>query len=164
MDALDFWKRATKDRSNFFESLFDLLDRSGIRFCVIGGYGVSAYVEPLFSLDLDLVVAGDQLALAASTLGAQFDVTEVPGRLDVSSPGSLLRVHVHTDPRYLDFVSRASRRDILGLQLPVATPEDLVRGLTCSPNRMAILDIQRIVESFPHLREHIPAAILDRFA
>jgi hypothetical protein len=50
-----------KDQSNLLEKLISLLKERGIRYCVIGGQAVNAYVEPLVSLDLDLAVAVNQL-------------------------------------------------------------------------------------------------------
>jgi hypothetical protein len=57
MKALSFWKAVTLDKSNLLEEVFALLQDNGVRFCVIGGQAVNAYVEPLVSLDLDLAVA-----------------------------------------------------------------------------------------------------------
>ncbi len=47
----------TSDRSDFLDSLIGLFQEHGVRYCVIGGQGVNSYVEPLVSLDLDLVIA-----------------------------------------------------------------------------------------------------------
>ena len=38
------------DKADLLEEVFALLRDSGIRFCVIGGQAVNAYVEPLVSL------------------------------------------------------------------------------------------------------------------
>lgn len=57
MQELAFWKAVIVDESNFLEAVIALLAENQIRYCVIGGQGVNAYVEPLVSLDLDLVVA-----------------------------------------------------------------------------------------------------------
>ena len=56
MRAATFWRTVTLDRSNFLEALIGLLEEHRVRFCVIGGQGVNAYVEPLVGLDLDLVI------------------------------------------------------------------------------------------------------------
>jgi hypothetical protein len=61
MKALSFWKTVTMDKADFLEEVLALLRDRGVRFCVIGGQGVNAYVEPLVSLDLDLAVAVDQI-------------------------------------------------------------------------------------------------------
>jgi len=52
MEARTFWKIVTMDHSNLLENLIELLRKHEIRFCVIGGQAVNAYVEPLVSLDL----------------------------------------------------------------------------------------------------------------
>ena len=50
MKALSFWKAVTMDKADLLDQVFALLRESGIRFCVIGGQAVNAYVEPLVSL------------------------------------------------------------------------------------------------------------------
>src|SRR5438046_366059 len=72
MRAAAFWKTVTLDHSNFLQSLVVLLEEHGMRYCVIGGQGVNAYVEPLVSLDLDLVIAVDQLPQAEELLRSHF--------------------------------------------------------------------------------------------
>ncbi len=105
-----------------------VLDNNGIQYCVIGGQAVNAYVEPLVSLDLDLAVAADQLERVEKLLGEQFSLKRFAHSLDVSTPGSDLRVQVQTDPRYAEFVPRAARRSVLGLVVPVARLEDVLSG------------------------------------
>lgn len=61
MQALAYWKIVTMDRTNFLERLIAKLSAYNIRYCVIGGQAVNAYVEPVVSLDLGLVVAVEQL-------------------------------------------------------------------------------------------------------
>ena len=61
MQALTYWKVITMDQSNFLEHLVGLIKEHEIRYCVIGGQAVNAYVDPLVSLDLDLVVIVDQI-------------------------------------------------------------------------------------------------------
>jgi hypothetical protein len=173
MRAVDIWKAVTVDRSNFLQSLIELLDGNGIRFCVIGGQGVNAYVSPLISLHLGLVIAIDQLTLVESLLRTQFEVESFPHSLNISSPGSELRVQIQTDPRYFGFVDRSSRREVLGVSLPVAALSDILQGKIWaaldpsrrpSKRRKDLLDIERILESYPHLRAQVPPDILARFA
>ena len=92
--------------------------------------------------------------------------------MNITAIGSELRVQVRTDPRYFDFVDRASRRDVLGISLPVASVEDILQGKVWSasdPSRPAskrrkdLLDIERILETFPQMRERVPGEILSRF-
>ncbi len=87
MQALAFWKAVAMDQSNFLEGLIGLLGEHKIRYCVIGGQGVNAYAEPLVSLDLDLVVAVDQLEEVERLLGSRFHLERFPYSLNVSEAG-----------------------------------------------------------------------------
>jgi hypothetical protein len=173
MDALTFWKTVTVDKTNLLERLIALLKEHGIRFCVIGGQGVNAYVEPLVSLDLDLVVAVDQMDQVEALLKNEFRLQRFAHSLNVSLAGSDLRVQIQTDPRYAGFVDRAVERDVLGLRLPVASVEDVLQGKVWAaqdPTRRKtkqqkdLLDIARLLEAYPQLRAQVPQDILARLA
>lgn len=171
MQALTFWKTVTMDQANLLERLFALLDQHGIRYCVIGGQAVNAYVEPLVSLDLDLVVSVEQVEAAEGLLARDFTVKSFPHSLNLSLPGSDLRVQIQIDPRYADFVDRATLRPVLGLTLPVASVEDVLRGkvwAALDPARRAskrqkdLADIARLIEAYPQLRSLVPDTLLAR--
>lgn len=171
MQALEFWKTITVDKSNLLERLIALLNEHAIRYCVIGGQAVNAYAEPLVSLDLDLVVAIDQLSQVESLLSNEFRVERFEHSLNVSLAGSDLRVQIQTDPRYASFVERATARQVLGVTLPVANAEDVLRGKVWAaqdPTRRAskrqkdMADIARLLEVYPHLRSQVPADLLAR--
>jgi hypothetical protein len=173
MQALDVWKSAAMDQSNFLEGLIDLLTWNRIRYCVIGGQGVNAYVEPLIGRDFDLVVAVDHLELVESLLRERFRVERFPHSLNVCAEDSDLRVQIQTDPRYFGFPDRATERDVLGLQLPVASVEDVLDDKIWaalseagqpSKRRKDLLDIERLIESFPRLRSQVPAGILEKLS
>lgn len=97
MRALTFWKTVTVDKDNSLEGLINLLEEADIRYCVVGGQAVNAYVEPLVSLDLDLVVALNQLDQAERLLSKSFSVKRFPHSLNISFPNSDLRVQIQTD-------------------------------------------------------------------
>jgi hypothetical protein len=171
MQALAFWKAVAMDKSNFLESLIGVLTAHRIRYCVIGGQGVNAYVEPLVSLDLDLVVAVDQMEEVEQLLGGRFHLERFPYSLNVSEPDSQLRVQIQTDPRYFDFPSRSAEREVLGLRLPVASMDDVLSGkiwAALDPERRAskrrkdLLDIERLIEAHPRLQNQTPREILER--
>lgn len=151
------------------EDLFELFEEKGIRYCVVGGQAVNHYVEPLVSLDL--VVATDQLEAVEALLAERFDVRRFPHSLNVTPPASDLRIQIQTDPRYNDFVDRAQRRNVLGIAMPVASMRDVLRGKVWaaqdpsrrpSKRRKDLLDIERLVEADPSLRESVPLEILQR--
>jgi hypothetical protein len=171
MRALAFWKAVATDKSDFLEGLIQRLDESGIRYCVIGGQGVNAYVEPLVSLDLDLVVAVDQMARVETMFREHFKVERFPHSLNISAPGSDLRVQIQTDARYFAFPERAVQLDVLGIELPVAAVEDVLDGKIWaaqdperrgSKRRKDLLDIERLLDARPELRSRVPSEILDR--
>lgn len=159
------------DQANLLERLIALLIEHGIRYCVIGGQAVNAYAEPVVSLDLDLVVAVDQISQVESLLAGSFNVKRFLHSLNVSLAGSDLRVQIQTDPRYAPFVERSSLREVLGLVLPVASLEDLLRGKIwaaqdptrrTSKRQKDLADIARLLEVHPELRDRVPQEILSR--
>jgi len=169
MRSLAFWKAVVADKANFLESLIGLLEERGVRYCAIGGVAVNAYVEPVVTEDLDLVVAVDQIESVESLLREHFSVKRFPYTLNVSAPDSNLRVQIQTDPCYAGFAERASPREVLGLTLPVATLEDVLQGkvwAAMNPERRAskkkkdLLDIFRLLEAYPQLRDRVPAEVL----
>lgn len=171
MQALAFWKTVVADDADLLERLVAALHRQGIRYCVVGGQAVNAYVEPLVSLDLDLAVAADQLGAVEAFAQQGFCVERFPHSLNISVAGSDLRVQVQTDPRYAAFVDRAAPRDVLGLTLPVAAVDDVLRGKIwaaedstrrASKRQKDFADIARLLEAYPQLREQVPPAILAR--
>ena len=94
-----------------------------------------------------------------------------PHGVNVSMPGSDLRVQLQTEPRYGAFVGSASQRDVLGLRLPVAKLEDVLQGKVRaaqdparrpSKRQKDLADISRLLESYPELRSRIPEDILSR--
>jgi hypothetical protein len=159
------------DTSNLLERFIQLLEAQGIRYAVIGGQAVNAYVEPLVSLDLDIVVAVDQLGQVEALLADTFDVKRFPHSLNVSLSGSDLRVQIQIAPRYADFVARSSPQEVLGLTLPVAAVEDVLQGkvwaasdptLRPSKRQKDLADIARLIETYPHLASIVPPEIRAR--
>jgi hypothetical protein len=173
MRAAEFWKAVTMDDANLLEAFVRSLETHRIRYCVIGGQAVNAYVEPLVSLDLDVVVAAEQTAALESLLAEHYRLERFPHSLNVSRTGSDLRIQIQTDPRYAPFVGRASTREILGIRLAVAALDDVLQGKIWaaedvsrrgSKRQKDLADIARILESFPQLRECVPPSLLARLA
>jgi hypothetical protein len=171
MRARDYWRAVTVDRSDLLDRLLALLRTNGVRFCVIGGQGVNAYAEPVVSLDLDLVLSADAVERIMPALERLFTVESFPHSLNVSSPGSDLRVQIQLDRRYQPFLSHASEGEVLGERIPVAVVEDILQGkvwAALDPERRAskrqkdLADISRLIERQPHLRSLVPREILDR--
>lgn len=171
MQALEFWQLITVDKANLLQRLIATLHESGIRFCVIGGVAVNAYVEPVVTLDLDLVVAVDQIEEAEQILARSFDVKRFAHSINVTLPDSKLRIQIQTDSQFSTFVERASTRDVLGLDLPVADIQDLVRSKVWaaqdstrrpSKRQKDYADIARLIEAYPELASLVPGEIRSR--
>ena len=171
MQALEYWKAVTTDKAGFLDRLIAILSEAGVRYCVIGGQAVNAFVEPVVSLDLDIAVAAEDLTSTADLLGRHFRVERFAHSINVSTPGSDLRVQLQTDPRYAAFVGRASLRDVLGLVLPVAALDDVLQGKVWaaqdptrrpSKRQKDLADISRLLEAHPEQRVRVPADVLAR--
>jgi hypothetical protein len=128
-------------------------------------------VEPLVSLDLDFVVAVSQLDQVRKLMQEHFQAEVFPHGIEVSSAGSNLRIQFQTDPRYGDFVERASVRAVLGLRLPVASIEDVLQEKIWAAShserrstkrRRDLLDIERLLGSHPTLRARVPEDIMEQ--
>lgn len=171
MRAQAFWRTVVADHSDFLDRVIEVLAKNHIRYCVLGGQGVNAYVDPVVSLDLDVVIAVEQLAMLEQLLAKEFTVERFPHSINVSAKGSDLMVQLQTDPRYFGFLNDATVRDVLGVPLPVATVENILQGkvwAALDPTRRAskrqkdLADIARLIESFPHLRARVPDELLAR--
>lgn len=171
MRAAKFYRAVTMDRTDLLSRLLSLFERERIRYCIIGGLAVNAYVEPVVTLDLDVAIAPEQFDRTVSLLGDEFDVEEFPHSVNVSASGSSLRVQIQKDSRYSDFVSRASVRPVLDHQLPVAALPDVLQGKIWaasdeqrrgSKRQKDLADIARLIEAYPELKSRVPASLLAR--
>lgn len=171
MQALTFWKTVTMDYSNLLENLIELLKKNDVQFCVIGGQAVNAYAEPLVSLDLDLAVAVNQIEKVIEIFEKHFVVKHFPHSLNITIPDSDVRVQIQTDERYSSFLERASIHSVLGMELPVASVEDVLQGKIWavsdserrgSKRQKDLADIARILENYPELRVKVPQEILGK--
>lgn len=150
-----------------FAFVVETLRRHGARWCVIGGLAVNVYAEPVYTVDLDLVVIADDLELIFADLrAADFKIKEFPfsinaqrrgNRLDGQATNRLL-VQFTRPERYQSFVDRATLRTIFGTDVPVASLADLVQGKLWawsdpaqreSKKQKDKLDLMRLAETFP---------------
>lgn len=159
------------DKADVLERVVEQLRAGGVRFCVVGGQAVNAYVEPVVSLDLDLALAAGQVERVEGLLGADYRLDRFPHSPNLSAPGSDVRIQFQTDPRYEDFSERAIEREVLGLRLPVASLEDVLQGKVwaasdekrrASKRQKDLADISRLLEAHPRLRARVPQSLLDR--
>jgi hypothetical protein len=169
--AATFWKTIVADESDFLDRIVSALRESRVRFCVIGGQAVNAYVDPVVSLDLDIVIALDDVEMAERLFETSFKVETFAHSVNVSDAGSDLRVQIQTDARYEAFLARAQEQDVLGLTLPVADITDVLQDkvwAASDPSRRGskrlkdFADIARILELRPDLIDQVPAELRER--
>jgi len=165
----DFMNAVANGETDIVQVLLALLNETGAAYCVIGGLAVNAYAEPVVSLGLDLVVIADRISDVQSAAASRgMKVQEFEHSINLSMPGSDLRVQIQTDARYQDFISRAAAFNVLGYQMQVAALEDVLQGKVWaysdqqrrkSKRQKDLLDIMRLVETHPELKDKLPLEI-----
>jgi hypothetical protein len=167
----EFINAVSHGQEDILALLVKLFDELKIDYCVIGGLAVNAYVEPVVSLDLDIVIAAEALDRMIEAAKEIFKIERFPHSFNLSSSKSDLRIQIQTDPRYQSFLSRSSVRDVLGYKMRVAAMEDVLQGKIWafsdeqrrkSKRQKDLADIYRLVESYPNLRNLLPEPIRDR--
>src|SRR5215211_5334485 len=128
MTASEVFESVTGSGSSDFAVLVRILDQHG-PWCLIGGLAVNCYVEPVYTLDADIVVVSTELsAIQTDLIAAGFAVQEFPYSLNAQMSGSDLRIQFSLDPRYQDCLKQAQPGEVLGQRVPVASLADVIRG------------------------------------
>lgn len=153
MTESEVFESVTGSGSSDFALLVNILDQHGL-WCLIGGLAVNCYVEPVYALDVDIVVVSSELESIKTDLARM--------------PGSDLSIQLTLDSRYQDFVERTKRLEVLAQQVPVASLSDVVRGKVwawsdekrrATKRKKDELDLMRILEAFPETRGLMPEEI-----
>lgn len=159
MTAAEIYDSVTNGGAGDFAAVVRILDRHG-PWCLIGGLAVNCYVEAVYTVDADIVVATEKLDKARENL-----------RRDKNDQ-SQLQIHLTQDPRYQPFVTRAVKREVLGQSVPVADVKDIVQGKVwawndpqrrLSKRKKDELDLIRLGEAYPELRSEMPREIVTQF-
>lgn len=141
-------------------------------YCLIGGLAVNCYVEPVYTLDADLVVIASGLSALAARLDEQdFKIEEHLHSLNATAHGSDLRIQFTTDERYQAFLARAQEAKVLGIPVRVACLEDVTQGKLwaysdpqrrLSKRKKDELDLIRLAEAYPHLKSRFPSELIQQ--
>ena len=168
MTESEVFEAVTGSGSSDFSTLVAILNRRG-SWCLIGGLAVNCYVEPVYTLDADIVVIASELpAIKDELIGAGFLVEEFPHSLNARMPKSDLRIQFTLDSRYQEFVQDTSVREVLNQLVPIASLANVVRGKVwawsdkkrrLSKRKKDELDLIRILEAYPDLRNLMPPEI-----
>jgi len=166
MTGREFMSAVGNCREDVLAALLAILEQTKAAYCVIGGLGVNAYVEPVVSLDLDVVVVADQLEEVCREAQMRgLKVERFEHSVNLTSRGSDLRVQLQTDGRYQAFLARAESRVVLGYRLAVAALEDVFQGKLWaysdptrrrSKRQKDLADVLRLLESYPTLEKMVP--------
>jgi len=171
MTGKEFVHRLANDKSDIIQLLLDILSKTGSRYCLIGGLAVNAYVEPVVSLDLDIVPASEDVgAICKEAKERGLKVEQFEHSVNIASGSSDLRIQLQADPRYQSFVSTAQDMDVLGYTMKVARLEDVLQGKVWaymdkarrkSKRQKDLADIFRIIERYPELETSLPQCLRD---
>jgi hypothetical protein len=167
--ALEAFELTTKGGATDFARAITACETLG-PYCLIGGLAVNCYVEPIYTLDADIVVVNANLEELLRYLQGDGFVIEVhTNSLNAKRPASELRIQFTTDPRYQDFLSRAEEHEVFGLSVRVARLEDVARDelwaygdpQRCrSKRKKDELDLIRLAEKYPTLERLYPAELM----
>jgi len=169
MTAAEIYESVTNGGASDFAELATVLNENK-PWCLIGGLAVNCYVEPVYTVDVDLVVVAANLPQIEGALKAVgFKVTPFEHSTNAQRSGSKLYVRFTTDSRYHDFLPKATEREVLGFYIPVASLEDIIRGKVwawqdatrrLSKRKKDELDLIRIGEAYSQLRSLLPKQIV----
>ena len=163
MTAAEIYESVTNGGTSHFADLVTVLNENKPS-CLIGGLAVNCYVEPVYTVDVDLVVVAANLPQIEGA-----PVTPFEHSTNAQRCGSKINIQFTTDSRYQDFLAKATEREVLGLYIPVASLEDIIRGKVwawqdatprLSKRKKDELDLIRIGEAYPQLRSLLPKQIV----
>ncbi len=168
MTKKEFLKAVSNGDEDIIQIFLDALSSASVDYCVIGGLAVNAYAEPVVSLDLDIVVATDDIETTCNAVETHFRIERFAHSINLSSSKSDLRIQLQMDPRYQDFIARAKNHSVLGYEMKVASVEDVLRGKVWaysdeqrrkSKRQKDLADIFRLIEEYPYLSDQLPVSI-----
>jgi hypothetical protein len=171
MTKKEFLNAVSNGKEDIIQIFLDALIQLKANYCVIGGLAVNAYAEPIVSLDLDIIIAVEDIEAVCKTIEAHFKIERSAHSVNLSSGKSDLRIKLQTDPRYQDFIDRSVSQNVLGYQMKVASVEDVLQGKIWaysdeqrrkSKRQKDLADIVRLIEAYPSLNDLIPESIKER--
>jgi hypothetical protein len=172
MTGRKFLNAVANGKEDILQIFLDILEQLGSEYCVVGGLAVNAYVEPVVSLDLDVVVEVDDIdKVCKNAADRGMKIEEFEHSINLSAQKSDLRIQIQTDARYQRFLHGAESRDILGYRMNVASLRDVLQGKIWayldeqrrkSKRQKDLTDIVRMIESFPELEKDLPLSILKK--
>jgi len=163
----------TRGGASEFSRLITTCESVG-SYCLFGGLAVNCYVEPVYTLDADIVVIASVLSALAARLENQgFKIEEHAHSVNALAPGSDLRIQFTTDERYQAFPARSVEAEVLGVRVRIACLEDVTLGKLwaygdprrrLSKRKKDELDLIRLAERHPELMSIYPRELQEQIA
>ena len=157
MTELEAYELTTRGGATDFARLIKACESFG-PYCLIGGLAVNCYVEPVYTLDADIIVIARSLSMLSAHLQEQGFKSE-------------LRIQFTTDERYQAFLARSVEAEVLGLRVRVASLEDVTQGKLwaysdpqrrLSKRKKDELDLIRLAEAHPELKSAYPGELREQ--
>ena len=175
MTAEEIYESVTNGGASDFAQVAAILERHG-PWSLIGGLAVNCYVEPVYTVDADIVVVAQHLpAIREELAAAGFRLEQFPHSLNASKAGEQAADVQFTQDASLSGVSSAARSvaRVLGqlhsrgeawktsFKGRFGRGRDPERRL--SKRKKDELDLMRIAEAYPELApEDCPSEIVDQ--
>src|SRR5215472_11091790 len=150
MTAVEVYELTTHGGATDFACLITACE-SHAPYCLICGLAVNCYVEPVYTVDADIVLSAASLPAVA--------------------PGSSLRIQFTTDERYQAFPTRSIEAEVLGIRTRVACLQDVPQGKLwaytdpsrrLSKRKKDELDLIRLAEAYPELKSLYPVELREQ--
>jgi len=166
-----FMNRLANGEVDVLQPVLDLLKELNVDYCAIDGLAANAYVEPVVSLDLDIIVTTTEMEKLLKAAEKTFKIKKFPHSLNLTSPKSDFRIQLQTDTMYQSFIKNAKTKKVMGYKMKVAVVEDVLQGKIWayedvtrrgSKRQKDLADILRLVEEYPRLKELLPQSIREK--
>jgi hypothetical protein len=171
MTGKKFMNTLANAKEDILQIFLDILKRTNTAYCIVGGLAVNAYVEPVVSLDLDVVIEIKDIdKVSKEVVDKGLKVERFEHSVNLTSSKSNLRIQIQADSRYQEFLCRASSKEVLGYKMNVASIEDVLKGKVwayldekrrMSKRQKDLADIIRLIEGYPSLENLCPSVILE---
>jgi hypothetical protein len=169
--AAEAFELITQGGATDFAQVIAVCEASG-PWCLIGGLAVNCFVEPVYTLDANLVVVAAGLPGLAERLREQgFVIEEHEHSVNAVRRGSDLRIQFTTHARYQAFPERSVEAAVLGIPVRVACLADTTQGKLWaygdpqrrfSKRKKDELDLIRLAEAWPELKAMYPSELLEQ--
>lgn len=151
--------------------LVETLERQEVPWCMIGGLAVNHWAnEALATADVDIVIAAERVDESVKSLvDAGFTAEQFEWSINLKG-NSKVSVQISTEDFYSEFPSRSVSADVHGILMRVASLADTLSGKIAaysdskrraSKRQKDLLDIMRLVEAHPELKDVLPKEIQD---